>query len=294
MTAAYLRLAAVYPNATEFPMCICAPGEIDVNGSPEPMCIAKVHRGEHQAKEPNFVALLNKAFDWNGRMFDYQVHGCQPTQFELEAIEIVRGLMLCVDTKARYYTEEELVHARCDGHGDGQMHAIADVNAGLVDDMIAPRLERAVADARPGPATKEPCVCEMNTELDALRRQASRDAETIRELTAFLDDFGPLQPGETKALPQRVKDELADFSMVVDHLTETYCHFSGGAVSKPGTLPRVVFDIASERESEERRSAIGEALESIPRFDPHRRRGEMVVRKAGDYVLLSDVKEELL
>ena len=33
-----------------------------------------------------------------------------------------------------------LVDQRCLGHGEGQEHALADVNAGLVDDLIQPRL----------------------------------------------------------------------------------------------------------------------------------------------------------
>lgn len=41
--------------------------------------------------------------------------------------------------------EGELVEQRVIGHGEGQEHAIADVNAGLVDDKIAPRLEAAEA-----------------------------------------------------------------------------------------------------------------------------------------------------
>jgi hypothetical protein len=38
--------------------------------------------------------------------------------------------------------EPELVDALVRGHGDGQEHTIADVNAGRIDDLIAPRLER--------------------------------------------------------------------------------------------------------------------------------------------------------
>lgn len=40
----------------------------------------------------------------------------------------------------------ELIDIRARAHGEGQMHAIADVNAGLIDDMIAPRLEAAQAE----------------------------------------------------------------------------------------------------------------------------------------------------
>lgn len=43
----------------------------------------------------------------------------------------------------RLYTNDEMLKVRADAHGDGQLHAIADVNAGLVDDLIAPRLAAA-------------------------------------------------------------------------------------------------------------------------------------------------------
>ena len=36
--------------------------------------------------------------------------------------------------------QEQLVEQRCIGHGEGQEHTIADVNAGRIDDLIAPRL----------------------------------------------------------------------------------------------------------------------------------------------------------
>jgi hypothetical protein len=38
--------------------------------------------------------------------------------------------------------EITVLDARHRGHGEGQEHAIADVNAGLIDDLIAPRLQR--------------------------------------------------------------------------------------------------------------------------------------------------------
>lgn len=48
----------------------------------------------------------------------------------------------------------EMLKVRADAHGDGQLHAIADVNAGLVDDLIAPRL--AAASRRPQEPPEEP------------------------------------------------------------------------------------------------------------------------------------------
>ena len=42
--------------------------------------------------------------------------------------------------------EAQVLEQRTIGHGEGQEHAIADVNAGRVDDLIRPRLDRAEAD----------------------------------------------------------------------------------------------------------------------------------------------------
>jgi hypothetical protein len=44
--------------------------------------------------------------------------------------------------------QEALVDQRVIGHGEGQEHAIADVNAGLIDDLIQPRLRLAVEQER--------------------------------------------------------------------------------------------------------------------------------------------------
>ena len=58
----------------------------------------------------------------------------------------------CSDNCITRYQEEirtlreQLVEQRVIGHGEGQQHAIADVNAGRVDDLIAPRLLKAEAD----------------------------------------------------------------------------------------------------------------------------------------------------
>ena len=37
--------------------------------------------------------------------------------------------------------KEKLIEQRCIGHGEGQRDALADVNAGRVDDLIQPRLK---------------------------------------------------------------------------------------------------------------------------------------------------------
>ena len=52
---------------------------------------------------------------------------------------------------------EELIVQRGIGHGEGQEHAIADVNAGRVDDLIRPRLDALRAQpAVPSPADPQP------------------------------------------------------------------------------------------------------------------------------------------
>lgn len=48
----------------------------------------------------------------------------------------------------RALLEPALIEQRVLGHGDGQTHAIADVNAGLIDDLIRPRLDRDKAVTR--------------------------------------------------------------------------------------------------------------------------------------------------
>jgi hypothetical protein len=61
------------------------------------------------------------------------------------------------------YTEADLIESMCKGHGDGQEHTIAQVNAGEVDDMIAPRLQR-----ERGAATQQ--VEALSAQLKALTK----------------------------------------------------------------------------------------------------------------------------
>ena len=46
---------------------------------------------------------------------------------------------------ALWESQEECINQRVVGHGEGQEHTIADVNAGRIDDLIAPRLREAEA-----------------------------------------------------------------------------------------------------------------------------------------------------
>jgi hypothetical protein len=50
---------------------------------------------------------------------------------------------------------DELLDQRVIGHGDGQMHAIEDVNDGKVDDLIRHRLRLAYIEAFSHPATDQ-------------------------------------------------------------------------------------------------------------------------------------------
>jgi hypothetical protein len=51
------------------------------------------------------------------------------------------GLGCSGPISCRPYDEEALIAQRVLGHGEGQQHAIDDVNAGRVDDLIQPRLQ---------------------------------------------------------------------------------------------------------------------------------------------------------
>src|ERR1044072_1705643 len=86
------------------------------------------------------------------------------------------------------------------------------------------------------------------------------DAEqALREAAQALDDL--VAPDPSKSLAQRIRDEFADFQMVLDHCTQTYAHFSGDRISKPQTLPREVFAVAEEWQQAVIEKAIAEARE---------------------------------
>ena len=51
----------------------------------------------------------------------------------------------------RERAQSDLVDTLCYGYGQGQEHAIADVNAGAVDHLIEPRLSRARKDPKRTP-----------------------------------------------------------------------------------------------------------------------------------------------
>ena len=78
----------------------------------------------------------------------------------------------------------------------------------------------------------------------------------LAEASAALDEC--VAPDPTKSLAQRIRDEFADFKMVMDHCSEIYDYASGGRISKPNTLPREVISEAEDRIQELIREAIAE------------------------------------
>lgn len=82
-----------------------------------------------------------------------------------------------------------------------------------------------------------------------------------RELGAILDEFAP---DETKPLAQRIRDEMHDYMMVIDHCRQAYLYLTDGAVGKVNTLWSAVEPLADDirtrdvrrAEEEERERAI--------------------------------------
>lgn len=99
-----------------------------------------------------------------------------------------------------------------------------------------------------------------------LRASVLRLLQEREAIEAALDEWAPLDPGEQKSLPDRIRDEGKDFNMLVDHLSETYCHFSGGQISKPNTLPGEVFAVAEQ--------LLEEDLDELVREEIERRKAE--------------------
>jgi hypothetical protein len=110
------------------------------------------------------------------------------------------------------------------------------------------------------------CAPQIRTDLFALLVEVERlwalHASTegaLQEASAALDELAAPDPG--KSLAQRIRDEFADFQMVIGHCSEVYDHFSRGRISKPNTLPSEVISIANDVESEDIEEAIKEARE---------------------------------
>ena len=79
--------------------------------------------------------------------------------------------------------------------------------------------------------------------LIAAAMALERAEEVIRFAEAALP---PLDEGETKSLPKRIADEMADLYMVQRHASRVFCHVTNGAISKVHTLPEVVCAVADD------------------------------------------------
>jgi hypothetical protein len=90
----------------------------------------------------------------------------------------------------------------------------------------------------------EPCLFER------LLAQARRCAEAEADLEHLRDE----------TVAQWLKDELADYDMVMEHCSEVYYHFSGGRISKPQTLPSEVIAVAEELRSQRDAELVGELV----------------------------------
>jgi hypothetical protein len=92
--------------------------------------------------------------------------------------------------------------------------------------------------------------------------------KAIQKLQAERDALAERVRGLETEPPQELLDkwfanELHDFNMILSHLTETYCHFSGGRISKPNTLPMEVFREADDIQMRDTEEAVKEETELL-------------------------------
>lgn len=93
----------------------------------------------------------------------------------------------------------------------------------------------------------------------------SKLTEVTKQLSDIKEIYDQFAPDEQKPLLQRVKDEWHDFRMIIRHCATIYCHFSGGRISKPNTLPDEVIAVANDLESERVNEAVKEENETLSR-----------------------------
>ena len=95
--------------------------------------------------------------------------------------------------------EAQLVDQRSIGHGEGQRDAIADVNAGRIDDLIAPRLASLMAERDEARALNHDyneAVTDTNESIAAAEKALN------------IDGYGT-HPQRIKALAEQAKARLA-------------------------------------------------------------------------------------
>lgn len=81
------------------------------------------------------------------------------------------------------------------------------------------------------------------------------------EALAVFDEL--VAPDPSKSLVQRIRDEFADFQMLVEHCSKIYYHVTDGQISKPNTIPEAVIRVAEDLESERIRAALEEAADEL-------------------------------
>lgn len=110
----------------------------------------------------------------------------------------------------------------------------------------------------------------------ALKELESREAEIVQlrqeraDIIAAIDEVAP---DPDKPLVQRVRDEMHDYRMVIEHCTKAYYHMTNGRISKPNTLFSEVQAVAEDcltelvqeetRELEQERDALLSRLRGL-------------------------------
>lgn len=97
--------------------------------------------------------------------------------------------------------------------------------------------------------------------VDVWRAEVEAQAREIAEASAALDGYAA--PDPDKPLAQRIRDELADFQMVIRHCAEIYCHVTDSRISKPNTLPSEVIAVADDLEAEHTWEAVAEETKKL-------------------------------
>lgn len=104
-------------------------------------------------------------------------------------------------------------------------------------------------------------IAALRYERDAVRAEVDRLRSELNSATEALQEWAPLHHDESMPLAERIAAEGKDFGMVIDHLSRTYYHFTNGQVSKPNTLPEVVFALAEDIARKEAEETVKELLQ---------------------------------
>lgn len=89
------------------------------------------------------------------------------------------------------------------------------------------------------------------------------ERDEARQIIADAEAALPaLDVDESKPLPKRIADEMADYYVVMDHCSEVYYHFTRSQISKPMTLPSEVIRLGEDIQSQDIDEAVKEEVES--------------------------------